>query len=166
VNRRKFANLETIDHMTRKISIPDETIINRIFVIRGEKVMLDQDLAVLYQLETKRLNEQVKRNASRFPDDFMFRLTKKEWKDLKSQNATSSWGGRRSEPNVFTEHGILMLSSVLSSERAVQMNIHIIRTFIRLRKLANKYEEIRAKIEQIESKTNERFSEIYQVLQH
>ena len=127
--------------------------------------MLDQDLAVLYQVETKRLNEQVKRNASRFPEDFMFRMTKEEWSDLKSQNATSRWGGRRREPYVFTEHGILMLSSVLNSERAVQMNIHIIKTFIRLRKLANNYEELLVKIKQIESETNERFSEIYQVLQ-
>ena len=134
-------------------------------MIRGQKVMLDQDLAVLYQVETKRLNEQVKRNASRFPEDFMFRMTKEEWSDLKSQNATSRWGGRRREPYVFTEHGILMLSSVLSSERAVQMNIHIIKTFIRLRKLANNYEELLVKIKQIESETNERFSEIYQVLQ-
>jgi hypothetical protein len=87
--------------------IPSESIINKIYVFREQKVMLDSDIAELYQVETKRLNEQVKRNLDRFPESFMFQLTKEEWADLKSQNATSSWGGRRSEPFVFTEHGIL-----------------------------------------------------------
>ncbi len=151
--------------MTKKVSIPDEAIIKRIYVIRDQKVMLDRDLADLYQVETKRLNEQVKRNPGRFPQDFMFRMSKQEWADLKSQNATSSWGGRRREPFVFTEHGILMLSSVLNSEKAVQMNIQIIKTFIQLRKLANNYDEIMAKIKEVESQTHEQFTEIYEVLQ-
>lgn len=127
--------------------------------------MLDSDLAVLYQVETKRLNEQVKRNIDRFPKSFMFQLTREEWLNLKSQNATSSWGGRRKESFVFTEHGILMLSSVLNSEMAIKMSVQIIETFVQLRKIANNYEEIMDKIQQMESQYNNQFSEIYQVLQ-
>ena len=97
--------------------------------------MLDQDLAVLYDVETKRPNEQVSRNISRFPDDFMFQLNKEEFVDLKSQIATSSWGGRRKPPLAFTEHGILMLSSVLNYDRAIKVNIQIIRIFIKMREL-------------------------------
>ncbi len=97
--------------------------------------MLDQDLAELYEVETKRLNEQVKRNKDRFPDDFMFQLTKHEFEILKSQNATSSWGGRRTPPYAFTEHGVLMLSSVLKSKRATEVNIHIMRIFTKMREL-------------------------------
>jgi len=145
--------------------IPSESIINKIYVFREQKVMLDSDIAELYQVETKRLNEQVKRNLDRFPESFMFQLTKEEWADLKSQNATSSWGGRRSEPFVFTEHGILMLSSVLNSDIAIKMSVQIIETFVQLRKLANNYEEIMYKIEQMESQYNHQFSEIYQALQ-
>lgn len=105
--------------MSQKVTIPDEIITSKIYLIRGQKVMLDSDLAELYQVETRRLNEQIKRNTGRFPEDFMFRLTNEEWKNLKSQFATSSWGGRRKEPYAFTEHGVLMLSSVLNSERAI-----------------------------------------------
>ena len=94
--------------MSQKISIPDEIITSKIYLIRNQKVMLDSDLAELYQVETRRLNERVKRNTKRFPEDFMFRLTIEEWKNLKSQNATSSWGGRRKSPYVFTEHGVLI----------------------------------------------------------
>lgn len=110
--------------MSKDIIIPQEVIINKIYSIRGQKVMLDSDLAELYGVETKRLNEQVKRNNSRFPDDFMFQLTIQEWENLKSQIATSSWGGRRKLPYAFTEHGVLMLSSVLNSDRAIAVNIH------------------------------------------
>ena len=145
--------------------IPSESIINKIYVFREQKVMLDSDIAELYQVETKRLNEQVKRNLDRFPESFMFQLTKEEWADLKSQNATSSWGGRRSEPFVFTEHGILMLSSVLNSDIAIKMSVQIIETFVQLRKLANNYEAIMQKIRQMESQYNHQFSGIYQALQ-
>ena len=149
--------------MPNKISIPDETIISRIFVIRGQNVMIDRDLAELYGVETKQLKRQVRRNIERFPSSCMFELTKEENQELRSQIGTLKKGTHfKYPPFVFTEHGILMLSSVLSSERAVQMNIHIIRTFIRLRKLANNYEEILVKIKQIESKTDERFSEMSQ----
>lgn len=107
--------------MTKTLSIPDEVVISKIYLIRNHKVMLDIDLAELYQVETKRLNEQVKRNTDRFPEDFMFQLTEAEWESLRSQIATSKKGrgGRRYAPLAFTENGVLMLSSVLSSERAI-----------------------------------------------
>ncbi len=120
----------------------------KILTIRGAKVMLDSDLAALYGVTTGRLNEAVKRNLKRFPEEFMFQLTKEEWQNLKSQNAISSWGGRRKLPLVFTEHGVTMLSSVLNSPRAVQINIQIIKAFIALRRyaLAQKPENITRRI--------------------
>jgi len=112
---------------------------DRIFSVRGKQVMIDKDLALLYGVETKRLNEQVKRNIERFPEDFMFQLTMEEWQlvtrtDLKSQFATSSWGGTRKPPYAFTENGIAMLSSILRSETAIAVNIKIMRTFTQIRK--------------------------------
>jgi hypothetical protein len=101
-----------------------EKITSKIYLIRGQKVMLDRDLAELYDVETKRLKEQVRRNIERFPDDFMFELSKSELENLRSQFATSSWGGTRYAPMAFTEYGVLMLSSVLKSDSAIQVNIH------------------------------------------
>ncbi len=152
--------------MRDKITIPDEVIINKIYVIRGQKVMLDRDLAELYGVETKQLKRQVRRNIERFPLSFMFELTKEENQELRSQIGTLKQGAHfKYPPFVFTEHGILMLSSVLNSELAVKMSVQIIETFVELRKLANNYEEIMSKIQQMESSYNEQFSEIYQVLQ-
>src|SRR5258706_15988138 len=119
--------------MKKGISIPDVVVISKIYWARNSKVMLDIDLAELYEVETRRLNEQVKRNIGRFPKDFMFHLTEKEWANLMSQNAISSWGGRRKMPFAFTEHGVLMLSSILNSERAIQVNIQIMRIYTKLR---------------------------------
>ena len=152
--------------MSDEITIPDEVITNKIYVIRGKKVMLDKDLAELYNVETKRLKEQVRRNINRFPESFMFELTTEEHSTLRSQIATLK-RGRHSKypPFVFTEHGILMLSSILNSELAIKMSVQIIETFVQLRKLANNYEEIMNKINQMESHNNEQFSEIYEVLQ-
>ena len=113
--------------------IPSEVISNKIYFIRNTKVMLDRDLAELYAVETKRINEQIKRNSGRFPENFMFQLTEIEYENLKSQNATSSWGGSRRLPYAFTEHGILQLANVLKSERATQMSIKIIEVFVSLR---------------------------------
>ena len=138
--------------MSNKISIPDEVITSKIYLLRGQKVMVDSDLAEFYQVETKRLSEQVKRNVDRFPVDFMFQLTKEEWTDLKSHNATSSWGGRRSEPFVFSEHGVLMLSSVLNSDRAIAVNIQIIRVFTKIWKMLTDTIIIRLGIEEIKKK--------------
>jgi hypothetical protein len=142
--------------MTKKHSktemsvVPIEIVERQIYMIRGQKVMLDLDLANLYQVPTKRLNEAVKRNLSRFPEDFMFQLTTGEAENLRSQFATSSWGGRRYLPYVFTEHGVTMLSSVLNSERAVQMNILIVRAFVRLREILATHKDLAARIDKIE----------------
>ena len=108
-----------------KDQLPSEPIVRKkIFTARGYRIMLDQDLAELFHVPTKALNQAVKRNASRFPQDFMFQLGFEEWENLKSQNVTASWGGRRTPPFAFTEHGVAMLSSVLKSEQAVAVNIH------------------------------------------
>jgi len=132
--------------------LPDEVIMSKIFFIREQKVMLDNDLAELYGVETRRLNEQVKRNISRFPEDFMFQLTEIEYENLKSQFATSSWGGRRKPPNVFTEHGVLMLSSVLNSDKAINVNIQIMRIFTKIRGMLTENLGIKLEIEEIKKK--------------
>jgi hypothetical protein len=130
--------------------IPDELITNKIFVIRDKKVILDNDLAELYDVETHRLNEQVKRNIDRFPADFMFQLSQEEFENLKSQFATSSWGGRRKLPYAFTEQGVAMLSGVLHSDRAIKVNIQIMRVFTRMRKLLEAHKEILKKLDNLE----------------
>ncbi len=132
--------------------IPDEIVMNKIYLIGGQKVMLDSDLADLYEVETRRLNEQVKRNIDRFPEDFMFQLTKEEFENLKSQIATSSWGGRRKLPYAFTEHGVLMLSSVLNSERSIKVNIQIMRIYTRIRHMLLTHKDILLKLEKMEQK--------------
>ncbi|PBJ12698.1 ORF6N domain-containing protein [Flavobacterium sp. ACN6] len=132
--------------------LSEETISNKIYFIRNQKVMLAFDLAILYNVETKRLNEQVKRNSSRFPEDFMFQLTESEFKNLKSQIATSSWGGSRTLPFAFTEHGILMLSSILKSDKAIQTNIQIMRIFTKVRQMLQDTTEIKVDILQIQKK--------------
>lgn len=146
--------------MSKEVTIPEEVIASKIYQIRGQKVMLDSDLAELYEVETKRLNEQVKRNESRFPDDFMFQLTAEEWENLKSQNATSSWGGRRKLPYAFTEHGVLMLSSVLTSKRAIAVNIHIMRVYTRLREMLLTHKDVLAELEKIKQQIGSNTSDI------
>jgi hypothetical protein len=133
--------------------MPVEIIERRIYVIRGQKVMLDSDLAQLYEVPTKRFNEAVKRNNDRFPADFMFQLTDEEAQSLRSQIATSNIGrgGRRYLPYVFTEHGVAMLSAVLRSTRAVHMSILIVRAFVRLRELLSTHKDLARKIEEIET---------------
>ena len=135
-----------------KTVVPVELIASKIFEIRGKKVMLDRDLALLYGVETKKLNEQVKRNSKRFPDDFMYQLTKEEVANLRSQFATSSWGGSRYLPHVFTQEGVAMLSSVLNSERAIQVNILIMRAFIRLREVLLTHKELAQRLDKLEKK--------------
>jgi hypothetical protein len=139
--------------MARKelqLFVAEKKILNRIYVIRGQKVMIDVDLADMYKVDTKRLNEQVKRNRNRFPKDFMFPLTQKEYENLKSQFATSSWGGRRKLPNAFTEQGVAMLSSVLNSDIAIEVNIKIIRVFTKLREYALTHKEILIQLAKLE----------------
>ena len=133
-------------------------------IIRNEKVLLDADLAELYGVETKVLNQAVKRNIKRFPADFMFQLTSSEWSNLKSQSVTSSHGGRRSLPYAFTEQGVAMLSSVLNSERAIEVNIAIMRTFVQLRELMIENKMLAQKIEHLERKYDGQFREVFYVI--
>ncbi|MGG9960227.1 ORF6N domain-containing protein [Ferruginibacter sp. SUN106] len=130
--------------------VMEQKILNRIYVIRNQKIMLDEDLATMYKVETRRLNEQVKRNLNRFPKDFMFTLTQKEYEHLKSQNAISSWGGRRKLPNAFTEQGVAMLSSILNSDIAIEVNIRIIRVFSKMREYALTHNEILVHLSKLE----------------
>ena len=150
--------------MTGNTVIPIERIAEKIYLLRDEKVMLDSDLAELYEVPTKRLNEQVKRNIRRFPEDFMFQLTKDEFESLKSQIATSSWGGRRTMPYVFTEQGVAMLSSVLHSDRAIDINVAIMRTFIRLREMLSTHKDIARKIEEHDKHISNLYAYIEQIL--
>ncbi|MFA5804285.1 MAG: ORF6N domain-containing protein [Melioribacteraceae bacterium] len=153
--------------MGKKIEslLPVERITTKIFLLRGEKVLLDSDLAELYGVEAKKLNQAVKRNIERFPNDFMFRLTTEEYKILRSQFATSSltgqktgWGGRRYLPLAFTEQGVAMLSSVLNSERAVQVNIAIMRAFVQMRKFLQSNDILAKKLNELEKETKKRFA--------
>ena len=155
--------------MAKKInslSIPDEIVMNKIYLIRGQKVMLDLHLAELYQVDTKRLNQQVKRNIKRFPSDFMFQLSEKEFEILKSQIVTSSWGGKRKLPLVFTEQGVAMLSGVLNSDRAISVNIQIMRIFTRIRQALMDNTELRLAIEEIKKKTENNTKNIEVVFQY
>ena len=136
------------------------------FELRGEKVMLDFELALLYEVETRVLNQAVKRNITRFPDDFMFQLTKEELEILISQIVTSRWGGIRKLPYAFTEHGVTMLASILRSEKAIKMNIIIVRAFIALRQMARQYKELAEKLTLLENTNNKQFKEIYQALNY
>ncbi len=152
--------------MSRKkateVSIPEEVIISKIYLIRGKKVMLDRDLAELYGVETKRLKEQVRRNKDRFPNDFMFEMSKEELEDWRSQFATSNREvmGLRVPPFAFTEHGAVMLASVLNSQQAIQANIQIVRIFTRLREMILDNKEILLKIEQLETQTGRNSEDI------
>jgi len=138
--------------MSDKLTIPEEIVISKIYYIRELKVMLDSDLAELYEVETRVLNQQVKRNQDRFPDDFMFQLTETEWELLKSQNTSPTWGGRRKPPYAFTEHGVLMLSSVLNSKKAIAVNIQIMRIFTKLREMLTDNLHLKLEIEEIKKK--------------
>ena len=130
--------------------VAEQKILNKIYAIRGEKVMLDQDLAEMYGVETKQLKRQVKRNIERFPKDFMFELTAKEFENLRSQIGTSSWGGTRYMPMAFTEQGVAMLSSVLNSKTAIEVNIRIIRVFTKMREFALTHKEILLQLAKLE----------------
>tara|TARA_B100000700_G_scaffold149127_1_gene165927 strand:+ start:584 stop:1099 length:516 start_codon:yes stop_codon:yes gene_type:complete len=151
--------------MTQEQIIPIEFITNKILLIRKQKVILDRDLAKLYGVSTSRLNEQVTRNRERFPKDFMFRLSENEFKNLKSQYATSSWGGVRKCPRVFTEHGVAMLSSVLRSKKAIEINILIMRAFVKMRELFLLDKELAQKVEKLEKQINSQGKSLSQVIQ-
>ena len=145
--------------------MPIEIIEKKIYLIRNQKVMLSVDLAELYGVETRALNQAVKRNIERFPEDFMFQLNDIEFQNLKSQIVTSSWGGmRRANPYAFTEQGIAMLSSVLKSDRAIKVNIEIMRTFVKIRKIILQNKDLADKLAQLEIKTEKHDKDIKAII--
>ena len=144
--------------------IPPERIEDAIYFVRGHKVLLDRDLAILYGVLTKNLNLAVRRNISRFPSDFMFQLTKQELQILRLQIETSSWGGRRTLPYAFTEQGVAMLSSVLRSPQAIQVNVTIMRTFVKLRRAVASHSVLAKKLDELERKYDSQFSVVFQAL--
>lgn len=146
--------------------LPEGDIVSKIYVIRNEKVMLDRDLAELYGVETKYLKRQVKRNIDRFPKDFMFELTQVEFGDLRSQIGTSSWGGTRYLPMAFTEQGVAQLSSVLNSERAIKVNIQIIRLFTRMRKLLMTHKDLILRVEQMDQELSAQGDDILALFEY
>jgi hypothetical protein len=158
--------------MKRKLLIPDEKIIDKIYMIRGQKIMLDSDLALMYDVPTKVLKQAVRRNKSRFPPDFMFEMTTDEFRNWRSQIVTSNFSvkmGLRYAPFCFTEHGVAMLSSVLKSKKAVEVNIRIIRIFTRIREALLSNKEILSRLEKLERKINkndEDIRSIFNALKH
>jgi len=150
-------------------TLPDEKIIKKIYIIREQKVMLDFDLADLYEVETNYLKRQVRRNIERFPEDFLFELSAKEFKDLRSQFGTSSWGGTRYSPMAFTEQGLAMLSGVVNSGKAIAMNIAIMRAFVAMRKFIFNYETLSKKIEELKQHIGEhdtQLNSIYEAMEN
>lgn len=165
---KSFSNIFLVMASDKLIKVFTEgEIVERIYILRGQKVMLDRDLAEMYDVPTFRLNEAIKRNITRFPEDFMFQLNHEEFKNLISQIAISSWGGIRKPPYAFTEQGVAMLSSVLRSERAIQVNIQIIRVYTKMKQLLLDNKELWMKIEKIEQalvKKDEEVKAIFKVL--
>jgi hypothetical protein len=143
---------------------PVKHIAARILVVRGQRVMIDSDLARLYGVSAKRFNEQVRRNLGRFPPDFMFQLEKQEFANLKSQFATSSWGGRRYLPLAFTEHGTIMAASVLNSDRAIEVSVYVVRAFVRMREALAVHKEIGKRLDELERKVGTHDRAIGQIL--
>ena len=144
--------------------LPIERATGKIYRIRGLSVMLDMDLAELYGLETRTLKQAVRRNINRFPDDFMFELTKTEFENLRSQIVISSWGGLRFAPMAFTEQGVAMFSSVLRSKRAIKVNIQIMRVFIQLRQMYIRHEDLKQKIIAMELKYDRQFHVVFEAI--
>ena len=153
--------------MNNESLIPIERIEQKIYLVRGEKIMLDSDLAEIYGVTTKRFNEQVKRNIKRFPEDFMFQLTAEEFENLRSQIATSSsitYGGRRYLPYVFTEHGALMAANILKSEIAVEASVQVVRAFVKLRQILASNAELSKKVEALEQKYDANFKVVFDAI--
>ena len=148
----------------RATLIPKEVIEQKIFLLRGHKVMFDKDLAALYVVGTRDLNKAVTRNLDHFPGDFMFQLTPNEFKDLMFHFGTSSWGGARKRPRAFTEQGVAMLSSVLRSKRAVRVNVEIMRAFVRLRQWLLTHEELAKKLDALEKKYDTQFKVVFDAI--
>ena len=144
--------------------VPEEIIQNKIFFIHGKKVMFDKDLAELYEVKTEQLTRQVRRNIDRFPEDFLLQLTRQEFKNLICHFGRSRWGGTRKPPLAFTEHGILMLSSVINSKRAILVNIQIMRTFTKLREMLASHVALKQKIAQMEKKYDYQFKVVFDAI--
>ncbi|MHB9036138.1 MAG: ORF6N domain-containing protein [Armatimonadota bacterium] len=140
--------------------VPIESIAQSIQLLRGQKVILDADLARLYGVETRAFNQAVKRNISRFPSDFMFQLTSEEFDNLISQSVTSSWGGRRKLPYAFTEHGAVMAATILSSPRAVDVSVYVVRAFVQLREVLSTHAELSQKIDELNGRLDVHDEEI------
>ncbi len=149
----------------KKETLPIEYIESKIYIIQGVKIMIDLDLSELYEVPTKRLNEQVKRNLKRFPKDFMFILTDQETSNLRSHFATSRWGGRRTNPYAFTEQGIAMLSSVLNSNKAIDVNIKIMRAFVKMREFLISHNDLNRKLKDLEKKYNYQFDIVFKTIE-
>jgi hypothetical protein len=141
-----------------RTALPLDGIQGQILLVRGQKVLLDSTLATLYGVETRRLNEQVRRNRERFPEDFLIELTAAEFANLKSQFATSSWGGRRKPPLAFTEHGAIMAASVLNSPRAIEMSVYVVRAFVQLREAIAGNRELARKLEELERRVQQKLT--------
>jgi hypothetical protein len=164
--------------MSVLLTLDEKKIVNQIYIIRGQKVMFDFDLALIYGIETRVLNQAVKRQIQRFPSDFMFQLTEEEFSilksqivisssetdHLKSQNVISRWGGRRTLPFVFTEHGTIMLANVLKSETAIQASILVVRAFVQLRSIIETNKDLAKKIEELESKYDQQFQVVFEAI--
>ena len=150
--------------MDAQVPVSAEHIERSIHLIRGQKVMLDRDLAALYGVSTSALNKGVSRNLERFPPDFMLQLTQEEFHNLKSHFGTSSWGGTRKLPRVFTEQGVAMLSSVLKSKQAVQVNVQIMRAFVRLRQMLSTNADLASKLEALERKYDSQFRVVFDAI--
>lgn len=154
-------------HKVAQVTIADEVLMQKIYIVRNQKIMIDRDLAVLYGYETKRMNEQVKRNQERFPASFMFQLTSEEEESLRSQFATANVQTKtRTLPYAFTEHGVLMLASVLKSETAIKASVHIIEVFVKLREMVLTHKDILLKLEQLEQQQATQDISIKQLLQY
>ena len=145
-------------------TLSPQALAGRIVVIRGQRVLLDAELAQLYEVETKRFNEQIKRNLTRFPSDFMFRLTDEEFESLRSQFATSKRGGRRYLPLAFTEHGAIMAASVLNSDRAVEMSVYVVRAFVQLRTVLLDHKALADKLTALERRVSHHDNSLAEVI--
>jgi hypothetical protein len=160
--------IEYIDNVCKKNMMQLQTIQTKIYEVRKQKVMLDFDLAEMYEVETKALNQTVKRNIKRFPADFMFQLTAKEWETMRSQNVTASQKKRNisTTPYAFTEQGLAMLSGVLNSEKAIDVNIMIMRAFVFLRQYSLSHKDVTLKLKQLEKKYDKQFKDIFEAINY
>jgi hypothetical protein len=157
--------------MSKDAAAAPAEVASRIFVVRGQRILLDMDLAALYGVTVRRLNEQVRRNGERFPEGFVHALTNQEVANLKSQFATSSWGGRRKAPLAFTEHGAIMAATVLNSPRAVQMTIYVVRAFVKMREslaahtqLARELTMLKGRVDTLDTETRKQFDLVYEAI--